>query len=187
MKKQLLTLGLLGTVMSFGQLKAQAESSDTVKLSELEIVSSRYDKKTPFTATTLTGKQISERLGSRDIPNVLNTSPSVYSTNQGGGAGDSRINVRGFTQRNTAIMINGVPVNDMENGWVYWSNWDGLGDAASSIQVQRGLSAVNLAVPSIGGTVNVITSPADRKAGPMFVKKWVLGISKKQPLVSTLV
>jgi len=165
MKKQLLTLGLLGTVMSFGQLKAQAESSDTVKLSELEIVSSRYDKKTPFTATTLTGKQISERLGSRDIPNVLNTSPSVYSTNQGGGAGDSRINVRGFTQRNTAIMINGVPVNDMENGWVYWSNWDGLGDAASSIQVQRGLSAVNLAVPSIGGTVNVITSPADRKAG----------------------
>ena len=24
-------------------------------------------------------------------------------------------------------MINGVPQNDMENGWVYWSNWDGVG------------------------------------------------------------
>ena len=41
-------------------------------------------------------------------------------------------------------MINGVPQNDMENGWVYWSNWDGVGDATSSIQMQRGLSAVNL-------------------------------------------
>ena len=38
------------------------------------------------------------------------------------------------------VMINGVPQNDMENGWVYWSNWDGVGDKTSSIQVQRGLS-----------------------------------------------
>jgi hypothetical protein len=67
--------------------------------------------------------------------------------------------VRGFNQRNVAIMINGVPVNDMENGWVYWSNWDGVGDATSSIQMQRGLSAVNLATPSIGGTMNIITDP----------------------------
>jgi hypothetical protein len=70
------------------------------------------------------------------------------------------VNVRGFTQRNIGVMINGVPVNDMENGWVYWSNWDGVGDATSSIQLQRGLSAVNLATPSIGGTLNIITDPA---------------------------
>ena len=42
--------------------------------------------------------------------------------------GDARINIRGFNQRNVAVMINGVPQNDMENGWVYWSNWDGVGD-----------------------------------------------------------
>ena len=53
----------------------------------------------------------------------------------------------------------------MENGWVYWSNWDGIADATSSIQMQRGLSAVNLATPSIGGTMNVLTSPADMKGG----------------------
>ena len=69
------------------------------------------------------------RLGSQDIPMILNTTPSVYTTQQGGGAGDARINVRGFNQRNVAVMINGVPQNDMENGWVYWSNWDGVGDA----------------------------------------------------------
>ena len=33
----------------------------------------------------------------------------------------------------------------IQNGWVYWSNWDGVGDVTSSIQMQRGLSAVNLA------------------------------------------
>ena len=28
------------------------------------------------------------RLGSQDIPMILNTTPSVYATGQGGGAGD---------------------------------------------------------------------------------------------------
>ncbi len=65
-------------------------------------------------------------------------------------------------------MINGVPQNDMENGWVYWSNWDGVGDATSSIQMQRGLSAVNLATPSIGGTMNIITDPAAMEKGGKF-------------------
>ena len=99
---------------------------------------------------------------------ALNTTPSVYATQQGGGAGDARINVRGFNQRNVAVMINGVPQNDMENGWVYWSNWDGVGDATSSIQMQRGLSAVNLATPSIGGTMNIITDPASHSKGGKF-------------------
>ena len=108
------------------------------------------------------------RLGSQDIPMILNTTPSVYATQQGGGAGDARINVRGFNQRNVAVMINGVPQNDMENGWVYWSNWDGVGDATSSIQMQRGLSAVNLATPSIGGTMNIITDPAAMEKGGKF-------------------
>ena len=41
-------------------------------------------------------------------------------------------------------MINGVPVNDMENGRVYWSNWAGLSDVTSSMQVQRGLGLLIL-------------------------------------------
>ena len=56
------------------------------------------------------------------------------------------------------------PMNDMENGWVYWSNWDGVGDVTESL-ASTWLSAVNLATPSIGGTFNIITNPADNLAG----------------------
>jgi len=130
-------------------------------LEALEVFASRaVERKTPVAFTNVDKVQVQRELASRDVPMVLNTTPSVYATQQGGGAGDARVNVRGFNQRNVAIMINGVPVNDMENGWVYWSNWDGVGDATSSIQLQRGLSAVNLATPSIGGTMNIITDPS---------------------------
>ena len=141
---------------------------DAVSMSALEVLASRADETTPVAYTTINKAEMEVRLGSQDIPMILNTTPSVYATGQGGGAGDARINVRGFNQRNVAVMINGVPQNDMENGWVYWSNWDGVGDATSSIQMQRGLSAVNLATPSIGGTMNIITDPAAQEKGGKF-------------------
>jgi len=139
-----------------------------IEMSGLEVLASRADEKTPVAYTNVSKAEMEVRLGSQDIPMILNTTPSVYATQQGGGAGDARINVRGFNQRNVAVMINGVPQNDMENGWVYWSNWDGVGDATSSIQMQRGLSAVNLATPSIGGTMNIITDPAAHEKGGKF-------------------
>ena len=139
-----------------------------VALSDVEVLASRASDKTPVAFTNVTKEEFETRLGSQDIPMILNTTPSVYATQQGGGAGDARINIRGFNQRNIAVMINGVPQNDMENGWVYWSNWDGVGDTAASIQVQRGLSAVNLATPSIGGTMNIITDPTSFEKGGKF-------------------
>ena len=141
---------------------------DVLAMTALEVLASRADEKTPVAYTTVSKAEMEVRLGSQDIPMALNMTPSVYATQQGGGAGDARINVRGFNQRNVAVMINGVPQNDMENGWVYWSNWDGVGDATSSIQMQRGLSAVNLATPSIGGTMNIITDPASLERGGKY-------------------
>ena len=138
---------------------------DAVVLSDIEVLASRADENTPVAYTNVGKEELEFRLGSQDVPMALSTTPSVYATQQGGGAGDARINVRCFNQRNVAVMINGVPQNDMENGWVYWSNWDGVADAAQSIQMQRGLSAVNLATPSIGGTINIITDPASYEKG----------------------
>ena len=140
----------------------------TVVLSDVEVLASRASETTPVAFTNIDKVDMELRLGSQDLPMILNTTPSVYATQQGGGAGDARINIRGFNQRNIAVMINGVPQNDMENGWVYWSNWDGVGDTAASIQVQRGLSAVNLATPSVGGTMNVLTDPTAFEKGGKF-------------------
>jgi len=152
-----------GNATNLGKIKLNASS---FALEGVNIMSDRAkERETPVAVSNISRAEIEERLGSQDLPMIMNNTPSVYATQQGGGAGDARINVRGFNQRNVAIMINGVPVNDMENGWVYWSNWDGVADATSSIQMQRGLSAVNLATPSVGGTMNIVTSPAEMQAG----------------------
>jgi hypothetical protein len=99
---------------------------------------------------------------------MLNNTPSVYATKSGGGFGDSRVNIRGFNQNNIAVLINGVPVNDMENSAVYWSNWAGLSDVTSAMQVQRGLGSSKLAISSVGGTINVVTKSANQKEGGVY-------------------
>jgi outer membrane cobalamin receptor len=123
------------------------------------------DRRTPVAVTTIRAAAIEERIGSKEFPEVLRTAPSTYVTKSGGGFGDSRINVRGFDQRNTAVMINGVPVNDMENGWVYWSNWAGLSDIASNVQVQRGLGASKLSISAVGGNINIVTKATEMEKG----------------------
>lgn len=126
------------------------------------------ERETPVAASVISTREIVEKAGNQEFPEILKATPSIYTTKQGGGYGDSRINVRGFSQRNTAVIINGQPVNDMENGKVYWSNWSGLTDIASAVEVQRGLGASRLAVPSVGGTINVVTKATSKKRGGFF-------------------
>lgn len=122
-------------------------------------------RETPVAFTDVLPAEIEQELAAQDLPMLLNKTPGVYATAQGGGDGDSRINIRGFSQRNVAVMIDGIPVNDMENGWVYWSNWFGLEAVTRKIQVQRGLGKSKLAIPSVGGTMNIITKGIDSDPG----------------------
>ena len=138
----------------------------TILLNEVQVVADiARDRETPVAFSTIPIKKINEELASQDIPMILNSTPGVYATQSGGGDGDARITIRGFNQRNVAVMIDGIPVNDMENGWVYWSNWFGLDAVTSNIQVQRGLGASKIAIPSVGGTMNILTKGTGNKAG----------------------
>ena len=136
----------------------------TSTMEEVKIVGNvAVERETPIAFTNISPKKIQEELGTQDLPMLLNTTPGVYATQQGGGDGDTRINIRGFNQRNIGVMIDGVPVNDMENGWVYWSNWFGLDAVTRNVQVQRGLGASKMAIPSVGGTMNILTNGIDQK------------------------
>ncbi|TXD83778.1 TonB-dependent receptor [Subsaximicrobium wynnwilliamsii] len=140
-----------------------------VGLQEVQIIASvAVDRKTPVAVSTIRASEIELKLGSQEFPEILKSTPGVYVTKTGGGFGDGEIRLRGFNSENVAVMINGVPVNDMENGRVYWSNWAGLGDVTSSMQVQRGLGASKVAVPSIGGTINIISKTTDVEEGGNF-------------------
>ncbi len=152
-----------GEEFDFGNVELE---SNAIGLEEVRVVSSfARDRETPVAISTIKPEIIQEKLGTQEYPEILKSTPSVYVTKQGGGYGDSRINLRGFDSNNIGVLINGVPVNGQENGKVYWSNWAGLSDVTQTMQVQRGLGASKLAISSVGGTINILTKTTDVKQG----------------------
>ncbi len=152
-----------GENKDLGLIKMQ---SNAIGLGEMLVVASyARDRVTPVAVSTIKPEIIMEKLGTQEFPEILKSTPGVYATKKGGGFGDGRINLRGFDSNNIGVLINGVPVNDMENGKVYWSNWAGLSDVTRTMQVQRGLGASRLAISSVGGTINIITKSTDAKKG----------------------
>jgi iron complex outermembrane receptor protein len=157
-------------------LKQNIILGENRELDEIKVIGNLVTgQNVPVAVTKIPLQKITEELASRDLPMLLNGTAGVYATQQGGGDGDARINVRGFDQRNVGVMIDGVPVNDMENGAVYWSNWFGLDAITSQMQVQRGLGATKIAMPSIGGTINIITQGIGNKKGGSFKQEYGTG------------
>ncbi|ATA74484.1 MULTISPECIES: TonB-dependent receptor [Capnocytophaga] len=146
-------------------LQSDAESLGEVVVTGSVLLDIAKERQTPVAVSTIRASEIVEKLGNKEFPEILNRTPSVYATKAGGGFGDSKINIRGFGNENIAVMVNGMPVNDMENSKVYWSNWAGISEVASAMQVQRGLGASKLAIASVGGTINIITRTSDMKEG----------------------
>ena len=152
-----------GQATEVGVIKLE---STAVGLKEVQVFASVIeDRQTPVAVSAINAKEISERYVGADVADIVRSTPGVYSVEGAGGYGDQEVYIRGFDQSNVAFLVNGVPVNDMENGRMFWSNFAGLSEVTRQIQVQRGLGASKLAISSIGGTVNMITKPAERKEG----------------------
>ena len=78
----------------------------TLLLNEVQVSADlAKERETPVAFSSIPIKKITEELASQDIPMILNSTPGVYATQSGGGDGDARITIRGFNQRNVAVMI----------------------------------------------------------------------------------
>lgn len=191
-------------VVSFvGYVSQEVSLSGTTNLGDIALKSSTnamsqvvitgdvaIDRKTPVAVSTIGPQFIEEKTGTQDIPELFKGTPGVMATAQGGGYGDSRISIRGFSsgskKGNVALTINGIPVNDMENGSIFWSDFSGLLDVTTSMQIQRGLGASKIIVPSFGGTINITTRSTEAEKGGYIAQSIGSdGYEKTAVLVST--
>ncbi|MDY6121816.1 MAG: TonB-dependent receptor [Porphyromonas sp.] len=153
-----------GSKMNLGDILMQADAKTLDAVTVIASVVPR-DRITPVPVSNIKLADIEAKAFNAEFPELMKSTPSVYVTRGGGGFGDSRIALRGFDMSNIGVLINGVPVNDMENGKVYFSNWAGLTDIASFVQIQRGIGASRLGLSSVGGTMNIVTKNVDAKRG----------------------
>lgn len=148
-----------GKVVSIGTFELSAAKEDQLEVSG--VVDVAKDRVTPVAKSTISLDDIQMKSGNLEFAELMKNTPSLYVSGQGGGFGDAKLFVRGFDQTNLALLYNGQPINGMEDGAIYWSNWQGLEEIANAVQIQRGLGSSKLAISSVGATINVITKATD--------------------------
>lgn len=128
------------------QAPQQAKGNDT-------IVKPSQEMKT----VTISSVDLESDEDSQDISALLTSSRDAYVSAASFTFGSARYRIRGYDGKYSSVLINGIPVNDLETGMVYYSTWGGLNDATRQTEVTNGLNPNRQYFGGIGGTTNIIT------------------------------
>ncbi len=181
------SIALPVSVFETGKVKTIYLESELIT-SQTVLVTGSIGKEgvTPMSFSKIDRRDIEESYVNQDIPEMLSYLPSTTFYSEGGaGVGYNYLSIRGFDQRRISVAINGIPQNEPEDHNVYWVDFPDLLASTELIQVQRGAGAGVIGYPSIGGAINIITSPfsdkpkmdVDVKAGSFNTRKYTASFS----------
>jgi len=132
------TLFLLGS--AYGQVEVEAE--DTLETN------------TPVFVTTLDdGENSSGSAG--NISGLLQSSRDVFAATAGFNFSAARFRIRGYQSDKTMILLNGIPMSDLETGRGTWYRWGGLNDVTRYSETKNWLTDNPYHFGGIGGYSNI--------------------------------
>ena len=102
---------------------------------------------------------------SQDVSGLLQSSRDVYASQAGFNFSAARFRFRGYSSEHTTLLLNGIPVNDPENGWAIWSYWGGLNDMTRYPEVRNGISSSHKTFGGVGGYSYISLRPTDKRKG----------------------
>ncbi len=139
---------------------------DSSSLPSIEIVGIRSNPTDPVTTTKISMDSIRSTYQGGDPFFTINQwSPNVLTQSDNGSQyGYSYMRIRGFDQTKINFTLNGIPLNEMEDQGIYFSNMPGFLNNISNIQVTRGIGTSQYGTTSIGGSVDMETNSPLRKS-----------------------
>lgn len=129
----------------------------TISLEQLIISAVRAEAIDPVTQSTITRREIQrDYQGEQPIFYLERLTPSITSFSESGTRlfNGGQMRLRGIGQERINITLNGVPLNDMIDHGVFFSNFTDISGSFTSVQVQRGVGTSTNGVASYAGSVN---------------------------------
>jgi iron complex outermembrane recepter protein len=173
MKKFLITVGaILASTFTFSQDVTKFHSifdrsRDTLKtLQDVQVIGIRPDRHDPVSITRINTSSPFTQSQQKDPFVILSqSSPSIYSqSDNGSGNGYAYMRMRGLDQTRINYSLNGVPLNEMEDQGIYFSNIPTFYNFISSIYVQRGVGTSKFGNTSVAGSINMETIDITKKS-----------------------
>ena len=126
---------------------------------EVNIVATRAQEKYPVAYTNIQSKQIQDVNLGKDMPYLVQNSPSTVVTSDAGtGIGYTGINIRGTDLTRINVTINGIPQNDPESQGVWFVDLPDIASSSDNIQIQRGVGTSTNGPGAFGASINIQTT-----------------------------
>ena len=139
-------------------------SPDSKLLDEAVVAASRVGQNTPLTHATITQAELQARDAGKDLPMLIEFSPSIVTTSDAGaGVGYTDMRIRGSNIARINVTVNGVPLNDPESHGVFWVNMPDFSGNLNSIQIQRGVGTSSNGAAAFGASIDLQTISATGK------------------------
>lgn len=106
---------------------------------------------------TISENDLDEDNKDQNVSGLLNSTTDIFNKVAGFNLGAGFFRARGYDGANSMVYMNGIPVNDAENGRVSWSEWGGLNDVMRNKEAIPGINAADFSFGDIGGVTNIIT------------------------------
>lgn len=133
-----------------------AQINRVQELGPVEIQGIRANDQSPYAVSNMELQEIKKENLGRDIPYLLNQTPSVViQSDAGAGIGYTGIRIRGTDASRINFTINGIPVNDAESQAAIFVDFPDLLSSTGSIQVQRGVGVSTNGSGAFGASVNL--------------------------------
>ncbi len=128
-------------------------------LQPVEIRAVRAGDNAPFTKTNLSKKEIERNNLGRDLPFILDQTPSVVvNSDAGNGVGYTGIRIRGSDATRINVTLNGIPYNDVESQGTFFVDLPDFASSVNSIQIQRGVGTSSNGAGAFGASLNISTN-----------------------------
>ena len=131
--------------------------TEAPSLEEVLIQAIRADEQVPVTQTTVDQQEIESVYVGQDALFALEElTPSILAYSESGTnlSNYGQMRLRGIDQTRINITLNGVPLNDMIDQGVFFSNMSDFGNSIASVQVQRGVGTSTNGTSSYAGSIN---------------------------------
>ncbi len=120
----------------------------------------------PLSFTNLDSDELARRDQGQDLSRLLEGTPGLVTMSYSGTqVGYNEIRLRGFDQKRVEVLVNGIPLNDPEDHYVYWVDLPDMGSSLEDVQIQRGAGGSPYGGSNFGGSVNMLTSLGDTPGG----------------------
>ncbi len=143
------------------------DSLKMITMDEVVITANRYENKllNSGTAVNLIKQEGIQRLPVQSFSGLLNYLPGIYAGSGDGMGLNPQVSIRGFYGGGEAeylqVLVDGVPMNDLETGLVSW-NLIPLEDI-QQVELLRGGSSALYGDAAMGGVMNIRTLKKDKK------------------------